>query len=210
MDCPSTPLAVGGTATCTATYALTQDDVDAGHIANTADALGAHGIDWAVPAIDSTDTTLAAAPAITLDKQAGTPSGATAGSTIAYTFVVTNTGNVTLTAVAVTDAKVGTVTCPVATLAPGDDTTCTATYTLTQADVDAGSVVNTATATGTPPTGAAVTGDRHGDHDDPGSAVDHARQAGRDADRRDRRLDDRLHVRRDEHRQRDPDRRRRH
>ncbi len=158
VDCPSTPLAVGDTATCTATYALTQDDVDAGHIANVANALGAHGTDWAVPAVDSTDTTLAAAPAITLDKTAGAPSGTTAGSTIAYTFVVTNTGNVTLTAVAVSDAKVGTVTCPAATLAPGAHTTCTATYTLTQADVDAGSVVNTATATGTPPTGAAVTG----------------------------------------------------
>ncbi len=31
-----------------------------------------------------------------LDKQAGAPSGNTAGDTIDYTFVVTNTGNVTL------------------------------------------------------------------------------------------------------------------
>ncbi len=94
---------------------------------------------------------------MTLDKTAGTPSGNTAGSTIAYSFLVTNTGNVTLHAVAVSDATVGTVTCPVTTLAPGATTTCTATYTLTQADVDAGTVVNTATASGTPPTGAPVT-----------------------------------------------------
>ena len=51
----------------------------------------------------------------------------TAGDTIAYTFVVTNTGNVTLDSVAVDDPLVGAVSCPVTTLAPGASTTCTAT-----------------------------------------------------------------------------------
>ncbi|MFN8191649.1 MAG: hypothetical protein U0R78_14635 [Nocardioidaceae bacterium] len=56
---------------------------------------------------------------ITLDKQAGTPSGATAGlSTIVYSFVVQNTGNVTLTSVGVNDL-VGTLSCPATSLAPG-------------------------------------------------------------------------------------------
>ena len=72
-------------------------------------------------------------------------------------YVLTNTGNVTLDPVSVSDPKVGAVACPVTSLAPGASTTCTATYTLSQADVDSGHVANTATASGTPPTGAAVT-----------------------------------------------------
>ena len=40
-------------------------------------------------------------------------------------------------------------------LAPAAIETCTATYTTTQADVDAGVINNTGTATGTPPTGPA-------------------------------------------------------
>ncbi len=157
VSCPVTTLAPGATTTCTASYTLTQADVDSGHIANTATVTGTDPNGTDVTATDSTDTPIAAGPAISLDKQAGVPSGDTAGSTIAYTFLVTNTGNVTLTGVTVDDPLVGAVSCPVTTLAPGASTTCTASYTLTQADVDAGTVDNLATATGTPPTGADVT-----------------------------------------------------
>ena len=73
---------------------------------------------------------------VTLDKQAGTPSGSTVGDTIDYTFLVQNTGNVTLTNVNVSDPKVGSLSCPTTTLAPGASMTCTATYALTQADID--------------------------------------------------------------------------
>ena len=47
----------------------------------------------------------------------------------------------------------------IATLAPGGVETYTRTYTVTQTDVDAGQVVNTATATGKDPDGNDVTGD---------------------------------------------------
>ena len=66
---------------------------------------------------------------------------------ISYSYEVTNTGNVTLAGpVTVTDDK-ATVTCPSGDLAPGASVTCTASYTITQADLDTGSVTNTATAT---------------------------------------------------------------
>ena len=66
---------------------------------------------------------------------------------------MTNTGNVTLHSVGVTDPMPGlsSVTCPIGTLAPGACETCTATYTTTQADVDAGSITNTGTAIGHSP-----------------------------------------------------------
>ena len=158
VTCAPASLAPGATVSCTKTYVITQADINSGHVANSATASGTPPTGPPVTAGDTTDTPLLVTPLITVDKQAGAPSVNAAGGTIAYTFVVTNTGNVTLTSVGVTDAKVAPVTCPVATLVPGASTTCTATYTLTQADVDAGHVANTATASGTPPTGGPVTG----------------------------------------------------
>ncbi|RAJ54683.1 putative repeat protein (TIGR01451 family) [Streptomyces sp. PsTaAH-130] len=77
------------------------------------------------------------------------PGDLTAGSRVPYDFVVTNSGGTTIEDLAVDDPKVGPVSCPVTTLAPGQTVTCTATYTVTAADVAHGSIDNTATATGT-------------------------------------------------------------
>jgi hypothetical protein len=80
-----------------------------------------------------------------------------AGDTISYTFAVTNTGSVTISDLAIDDpmlAAAGVViSCDDTQLAPGEDTTCAGEYTITEADVDAGSVVNVATAVGTDPGG---------------------------------------------------------
>src|SRR5690606_38514896 len=59
-----------------------------------------------------------------------------AGERLTYSFEVTNTGNVTLTAVTVDDPMPGlsAVACPGDVLAPGEAMTCTATYTVTPAD----------------------------------------------------------------------------
>ena len=162
VSCPPGPLAPAAQRTCTATYVLTPADVDAGVVDNTATASGTPPSGPPVTDGDSTSTPITRTPAITLDKQAGSildldANGADVGDTIDYTFVVTNTGNVTLSSVTVTDPKVGAVSCPAGDLAAGGSKTCTATYTLTQADVDAGEVLNTATTSGTPPTGPPVT-----------------------------------------------------
>ncbi|MCU0826024.1 MAG: hypothetical protein MUE52_01110 [Tabrizicola sp.] len=72
-----------------------------------------------------------------------------AGDTAAYAFSVTNTGNLALAGVTVTDPLVAVSGGPVS-LAIGETnaTTFTANYTLTQADVDRGYVENSATTTG--------------------------------------------------------------
>ncbi len=119
-----------------------------------------------------------ASPLITLAKTAGVPTGDRAGDTIDYSFAVTNTGNVTLDGIVIDDPMLGPVTCVGTVLAPDESTTCAATYSLTQEDVDAGQVINNATVSGTPPTG--DLGHRRGNDDDnsrvgPG---DHVGQAG--------------------------------
>ncbi|WP_417077606.1 collagen-binding domain-containing protein [Micromonospora profundi] len=106
-----------------------------------------------------------AAPAdIALIKSTTTTTITTVGQQVPYTFLVINTGGVPLTGVTITDVQtppssndnLGPITCAATTLAPGAQTECTATYTVTQADLDNGSVTDTATAQGTPPTGPPV------------------------------------------------------
>ncbi|MGO9882449.1 MAG: DUF11 domain-containing protein, partial [Solirubrobacteraceae bacterium] len=79
---------------------------------------------------------------------------ANVGDTIQYSYTVTNTGNVPLTSVAVSDPTAGSVACPTPAppgLARGATETCVARtpYLVKQTDVDVGSVTDTATATGT-------------------------------------------------------------
>ena len=85
----------------------------------------------------------------TLNDDDGT-TGLSAGDTISYAFTVTNTGNTTLTNIEVTDPKATVTGTTIASLASGasDTTSYTASYTLLQADIDAGTFTNTATATG--------------------------------------------------------------
>ena len=165
VTCPAGALAPGASVTCSSkTYTLPQGDVDAGVVDNTATATGTAPDGSKVTDPDSTSTPVVAAPAIKLTKTASAiddndANGHDAGDTITYTFKVKNTGAVVLDPVVVTDPLFANpdVTCPAGPLAPGASVTCsTRTYTLTVSDVDNGTVDNTATATGTAPSGATV------------------------------------------------------
>lgn len=163
-DCPTTTLAPAASVQCTAVYDATGADIDAGAISNTAVATGQDAVMGSVVSMPaSAQVTADRSPSLTLEKTADPTTITGAGQPIAYSFAVTNTGNVTLTAVGITEQSFSgsggplTVTCPADTaLAAGASLTCTADYVATGADYAAGSITNTATADATDPTGAAV------------------------------------------------------
>ena len=155
-------LAPGATITCTATYTVTQVDVDAGSISNTATINGLDPSNNPVTKTAGATVTTDQTASLSFTKLASPSSGVVTGDTVTYSFAGLNDGNVTLSNVNVTDpmAGLGPITCVPAqgsNLAPGDTINCSAAYTVTQANVDAGSFSNTATVTGTPPTGPDVT-----------------------------------------------------
>jgi len=154
-------LAPGASQTFTATYTVTQDDIDAGtDITNTATLNSVPQTGALSPATaDETVTLEAPAPLMTLAKTADLTANAAVGDLVTYSYLVTNTGNVSLTNVAVSDVHSGTgtlsaITPASADLAPGATETFTATYTVTQADIDAGTdITNIATADAVPANG---------------------------------------------------------
>jgi uncharacterized repeat protein (TIGR01451 family) len=158
--CPLTTLAPLGQTTCTATYTLTQADVDAGTVTNTAVALSNPPGSTAIvsSASSSAIVTSARTASLALLKSAS-PVAFAAGNTITYSFRVTNTGSVTLSAPTITETSfsgtgpVPVATCPAGSFAPGSSVTCTAPYQLTGADATAGRVDNTATASAVAPNG---------------------------------------------------------
>lgn len=152
----------------TATYALTQADVDTGRVDNTATATGKDRAGRTYSAVDSATVTYDPRPGIALLKTAQADFGAdgapSVGDIVTYRFAVTNTGNVTLHNITVSDPKVPVTGGPLESLAPGqtDDVTFIARYPLTLEDLITREVINQATVSGTPDSGDAV-----GDLSDP-------------------------------------------
>ena len=125
-------LAIGQALTCTGTYSVSQADVNASRIDNTALVTA---VDPAArPVADSATETVAinAVAAITVAKSLLTDlAGAGAGDVLDYEFVVTNPGNVDLDNVALADPLIGgPVGCPQTVLSPGETMTCAANYTI--------------------------------------------------------------------------------
>ena len=164
-----TPLGTSGDAiTCQATFTVNQAGIDAGTVTDTATASGTSELGTAVTGTDIATVTATQRPAISVVKSPKTATVADSGDTVAYTFDITNTGNVTLHSVGVADVldipalgTISSVTCTGGTnddltLAPTDSSSCQATFTVNQAGIDAGTITDTATVSGT--------SDRHDGH----------------------------------------------
>ncbi len=132
--------------------------MDAGSLTNSASVVGTPPSGSDVTATAAVTLNATPHPSISLSKT--TTDDLVAGDPIVYTITATNNGDVTLTDVQIseslTDATV-VGTCPAATLAPAATTSCQFTYTAKQSDVDAGSLTNSASVVGTPPSGSDVT-----------------------------------------------------
>ncbi|HEY0188407.1 MAG TPA: SdrD B-like domain-containing protein [Cellulomonas sp.] len=155
----------GASATVTVRWTLDQADVDAGTLTFRAHAAAVDDLGTAVTT--GTVTAQVAVPsgaALTVIGTGVLPETVVAGGEIAWTFTVTSTGAATVTGVQLSEALGGisalAVTWPgdEGVLAPGEQAVATATSTLTQDQVDQGSVAARTTATGTAVTdGAEVT-----------------------------------------------------
>jgi len=141
----------GESITCSATYDVSQADIDSGSVTNTATA----SADGTQSNQDSVTVNALQNPALTVAKSSTAVSVTEPGS-VSYSYLVTNTGNVTLTGIALSDDNDNNdLSCPSATLAPGANMICTATHTVTQGEIDAngsptpdsGLLSNTVTAT---------------------------------------------------------------
>jgi hypothetical protein len=86
-------------------------------------------------------------PSITLSKKASA-STAVVGDSVTYTYNVTNTGDVTLSGLRLSDDKLGDIALPVNSLEPGKSTVVTANYIVKSSDLP-GPLTNTAAARGT-------------------------------------------------------------
>ncbi len=152
-------LTPGETFTCTANYTVTQDDLDAGEVVNEAFATTTFGPS-STPVVSAPQTATVTAdltPGLTLSKSSAPNPAGPVGSIVTYTLIATNTGNQTLNTVEISDPLLPALVCQAPTLAIGATLNCTETYTVTQDNIDAGILQNTATVTGLTPQGTPVT-----------------------------------------------------
>ena len=155
ISCPQSTLAVSESMMCTTTGTAV-----IGPHTNVATATGSPPSGPNVTDTDPSHYIVVSAPSIEVEKStngvdADVAPGPTLqlGDSVTWAYVVTNTGNETLTNITVTDDQLGVIAgSPIASLTPGASVTLTATGTAV-----VGQYANVATATGTPPSGLDVT-----------------------------------------------------
>jgi LysM repeat protein len=136
---------------CTSSYPITAADLTAGSVTNSATAIvGGFSSSQVSTTVSFTPT---AAGPLKLTKTASPLTFSQVGQIITYTYVIQNTGTAAIGPIQFTvmDNKISApINCgaPATTLAPQQTITCTATYAIVQADLTAGRVINSATASG--------------------------------------------------------------
>ncbi|KQO61357.1 DUF7507 domain-containing protein [Curtobacterium sp. Leaf261] len=134
--CAPRTIAPGASATCRTTHTVTQADVDRGTVPSSAIVSGSAPDAAAAELVRAShDDVVVAAPAITTGTVSDIKAEPSVGDVVTWTSTIENTGNVTLS-----DIELVGATCERGDIAPGRSTTCTAAQTITQADLDAGSV----------------------------------------------------------------------
>ncbi len=168
---PST-LAPNASGTLTQNYTITQGDIDAGQVVNSALATGRTPQNVLVQDTSGTSITndtptttiLNSVSSISLLKEgvyvdSNNDGIVNIGDRINYTFTVQNTGQTTLSNVIISDPNVTVVGPAIPTLAVNatNSTNFSASYLITQSDISAGVVYNLATVNSTNPKGMTVT-----------------------------------------------------
>src|SRR4051794_1228198 len=135
--------------TCTGNHTVTQAEMDAGGTLT-----NVVTVTSSAPTVtDTLSIPIQQSPKLTVKKSSTTASITAAGQVVPYSYLVTNTGNVTVTNISASDNKTPSVNCPSTSLAVGASMTCTATHTATQGELDAGgNVTNIVTVTSSAPT----------------------------------------------------------
>jgi uncharacterized repeat protein (TIGR01451 family) len=155
--CADTTLAPGAMTDCVITTPVTQQDIDAGGFDIDTAVIGSTPTDDGVElTTTSARVDVPARPAATLGLTAAIQDRLEPGVEATIQATVTNTGNVTLSDLALTTTEDREVSCPDESIAPGASATCTITVTVTQALVDAGGIDLDVDGTATLPAGGTI------------------------------------------------------
>ena len=145
-------LEVGESWTYVYIYTVKQADLDRGHVLNRVSAT--HEKDRDNPSVDEVDLPSEHRPALTIEKTAAETSYSEVGELLHYKVVLTNTGNVKLTGIQITDSLVDlSAITPQESMTKdgvlevGESWTYVYIYTVKQADLDRGHVLNRVSAT---------------------------------------------------------------